>query len=247
MSKTLSCVIIDDNPQAISVLKNLLTSYFPEVDIIGEAVTVADGVILLKEKAPHILFLDVEMPTENGTAIFDYVDTPSFETIFTTAYPDYAAQAFRLGSIDYLVKPVKPSELKEAISKVKKKLIEGSIVETIKPGYDQSDRITFSHANALEIYTICDILYCTAESNYTIVQGFDKKSIVSKTLGHYEELLKPYGFFRVNRSHLINLKHVDSVDKTDFEVILKNQTRISISSRRRKEFMEILTQGPGVD
>lgn len=246
MSKALTCIIIDDNPQCISILRNLLLDYFPEVEIVGESNSVAQGVALLKTIEPDILFLDVEMPTENGTAVFDYILAPSFETIFTTAFEDYAAQAFRLGSIDYLVKPVKPSELKEAINKVKiKKETEPEETSKILNRLDQSDRILFSSSDNIEVYTISDILYCQAESNYTIIQSFEKKSMVSKTLGHYEELLKSYGFFRINRSQIVNLKHVDSVDKAENQVRLKNKTKLLLSGRRKKEFLEELSRSGG--
>lgn len=238
----LTCVIVDDNPQCISVLKSLLNKYFPEVEVLGEANSVATGVGLLKSLQPNILFLDVEMPTENGTTLFEYIANPSFETIFTTAFRDYAAEAFRLGSIDYLVKPVKPSDLKEAIEKVqtKKSLIQQS-GDAILKDYSQTDKITFSHVNAIEVYAIEDILFCQAESNYTIVHGINKKSMVSKTLGYYETLLKPYGFFRINRSHLVNVKHVEKVDKANGEVYLNKGINLLLSSRRRKEFIDMLS------
>jgi len=241
-NKKYTCVIIDDNTQAISILQNLLQKYFKEIEISANGNSVAEGVELINQHDPDILFLDVEMPQENGTAIYDYIDNPRFKTIFITAFPDYAAKAFRLNSVDYLVKPIKPSELKDAIAKVKS-ILENNLAfdSLILHQKSQDDKITFTAVDTIEIFTIKNILYCKAENNYTCVFGTDKKSFVSKTLGHYEDLLTPYGFYRVNRSHLINMRYIERVDKISPEVILKNNIHIPISGRRKKHFFEVLS------
>ncbi len=241
--KIFTSIIVDDTPQCISVLKNLLTRYFPEIKIVGEAKSVKQAVKLIKEENPDIVFLDVEMPGENGVALFNYINIINFETIFTTAFPDYAAQAFRLNGIDYLVKPVKPKELMEAIAKVKNKYKNRQEQLVKLPRINKEDKITFTSMDAVEIYSIMDILYCFGENNYTTVFTNNGKTVVSKTLGYYEELLKKYGFFRANRSYLVNLAHIIKVDKSiDQQLVLKNGMEIPISTRRRKEFFDILDQ-----
>lgn len=241
-NKIFSCVIIDDTPQCISILTKLIDKYFPEVKIKGTAKSVQEGISLIKKTDPEIVFLDVEMPGENGTALFDYLEEPNFETIFTTAFEDYAAQAFRLNSIDYLVKPVKPSELKEAISKVKQKYQNNNEKIVNMPEISPETRITFSTLDSIEIIKIKDIFYCQAENNYTTVYASNKKSMVSKHLGFYEEILKDYGFFRVNRSQLINLYHVERIEKTGTqEITLSNGSKIPIAGRRKKDLMDRLS------
>ncbi len=239
MNKKYDCIIIDDNPQCISALKQLLDNYFPEMNILGFAHSVKDGVQLIKEQNPAVVFLDVEMPLEDGTKIFEYIDEPEFETIFTTSFEDYAPVAFRLNSLDYLVKPIKPSELNEAIRRLKQKLEPKMHTSNFK--LDQNVRISFAGINNIEVFTIADILYCKAENNYTTIFSRNKKATASKTLMHYEEQLLAYGFFRVNRSHLVNLNYVDSVDKSlNGEVVLTDKTRLSLSGRRKKAFLEQL-------
>lgn len=241
-NKTYTCIIVDDNPQCISGLRNLIEKYFLEIKILAEADSVASGVNLIKKYDPDILFLDVEMPNENGTALFDYISEPRFKTIFTTAFEDYAAKAFRLNSVDYLLKPIKPSELKDAIAKVKSVIEkESSHHSKIIPLHSQEDKITCTTLDSIEIFTIGDIIYCKAENNYTLIFSNKKKSFVSKTLGHYEQMLSEYGFFRINRSFLINLKYVERIEKSIPEVILINDIRIPISGRRKKQFFEILS------
>ena len=241
-AKSYSCLIVDDNPQCISVLQNLLQKYFKEIDIIGMAHSVSQAVDAIHEKDPDIVFLDVEMPSENGIALFDYLESPRFKTIFTTAYEDFAAQAFRLKSLDYLLKPIKPSELKEAIVKVKESMVSVQDASLhILPSLSQSDKITFTAVDSIEIFTIGDILYCKAENNYTMVNGKRKKSLVSKTLGHYEDLLLPYGFFRINRSYLINLTYIERVNKTTSEVVMQGDVVLQISGRRKKDLLDVLS------
>lgn len=238
----LSCIIIDDTPQAISVLRNLLEKYFTEVRILSIANDVQQGITLIKEQQPDIVFLDVEMPGENGTALFDYIDQPSFETIFTTAFPDYAADAFRLKSIDYLVKPIKPSQLKEAISRVKEKRSSSNQHNILQlPEGGGEKKISFSSMDSIEIFSLKEILYCSAENNYTTVVTTNKEIIVSKNIGFYEQLLLKHGFCRVNRSTLVNLEHVVRIEKTGSqELVVSNGFKILISSRRKKDLLETL-------
>lgn len=240
-NKAFNCIIVDDTPQCISVLTKLIDKYFPEIEISGTAKSVQEAVKQIKLEDPDIVFLDVEMPGENGTALFDYIEAPRFETIFTTAFPDYAANAFRLNSIDYLIKPVKPSELKEAIAKVKEKHSSQNEKIVNLPKISSETRITFSTLDSIEIFKVKDILYCKAENNYTTVYTEGKKSMVSKHLGFYEDLLKGYGFFRVNRSHLINMYHLDKIEKTGAqEITLSNGFKIPIAGRRKKDLMDRL-------
>ena len=236
----LSCVIVDDNNRGISVLSNLLRQYFKEIEILGSANSVDEAVNLINKEDPDIVFLDIEMPGQNGTALFDHILDPTFDTIFTTAFPDFAAQAFRLGSTDYLLKPIKPTELKEAIDKVKLRR-ENKKDESQSIKSDQSEKITFSAVDSIEIVTISDILYCKAENNYTQVFTKRKKLIISKTLGHYESILIPYGFMRLDRSHLVNLSYIEQIDKSSLEVQLTDQSRIPFSGRRKKELLDYLS------
>lgn len=238
---TLRSIIIDDNEQGISVLSDLLNKYFKDIEIVGTASSVEEGVDIINRSQPDIVFLDIEMPGENGTALFDYISEPSFDTIFTTAFEDFAAQAFRLGSIDYLLKPIKASELKEALQKVRvKRSQEESASAQIVTKFDQSDKITFSAVDTVEIFTISNILYCKAENNYTNVVGKEKKALVSKTLGYYESLLESYGFMRIDRSYLVNLSHIGRVDKANNLVHLIDGITLPFSGRRKKELLDKL-------
>jgi len=241
IQKKYTCLIVDDNPQCISGLKKLLQEYFKEIRILDVANSVPQAVDFINNLDPDIVFLDVEMPNENGIAIFDYIVNPRFKTIFTTAFEDFAAQAYRLNSLDYLLKPIKPSELKEAIAKVKASDEELTQSSHILPPLSQDDKITFTAIDSIEIFTIRDIVYCKAENNYTMVHATKKNAFVSKTLGRYEELLSPYGFFRINRSYLINLKYVERVNKSSSEIIMEGDIKLQISSRRKKDLFEILS------
>ena len=121
--KTIKAILVDDEENARLILNNFLSEYCPNVEIIAEAEDVKAAVKLINKNEVDLVFLDIEMPNENGFALFDYFNKPSFETIFCTAYSEYAIKAFEVSAIDYLLKPIGLTKLKEAIAKVENKLL----------------------------------------------------------------------------------------------------------------------------
>ena len=110
-------LIVDDETKARSMLRNIITEYCNGVTVLGEASGVNEAVKIINKQKPDIVFLDIEMPNENGFALFDYFDVPPFETIFCTAYSEYALQAFEVSAIDYILKPISISKVQAAIEK----------------------------------------------------------------------------------------------------------------------------------
>lgn len=236
-------LIVDDNMQCISSLKRLLDKYFNEIEVIGTCHNLEGAVRFLKKETVDILFLDVEMPDGEGTSLFDYLDEVNFETIFTTAFPDYAAEAFRLNSIDYLVKPIKPSQLKEAISKVKKKKGVFDENESFITDAPRNKKIRLHTLDAIIMLNISDVVYCEAENNYTTFYTEDKKVVVSKTLGHYEKMLESYDFFRISRAHLVNLNFVEKLEKAGtLEISLANGKELAVSGGKKKNLLEAMNK-----
>ena len=113
----MNVLIVDDEPKARSVLRNIITEYCRGIAVINEAPSVSEAVKIINKHKPDIVFLDIEMPNENGFALFDYFDVPPFETIFCTAYSEYALQAFEVSAIDYILKPISISKIQAAIEK----------------------------------------------------------------------------------------------------------------------------------
>jgi two-component system LytT family response regulator len=116
----MNAIIVEDEPRSRNVLRQLLAEYCPSVNILGEAGHVMGAVELIRTHQPDVVFLDIELPQKNGFALFNYFPNPDFRVIFTTAYDQYAVQAFRMSAIDYLLKPIDPTELQEAVSRVNK-------------------------------------------------------------------------------------------------------------------------------
>jgi len=230
-------IIIDDNQASINLLIKMLEDFFKHVEVIASFNSVKKSIETIEIVEPEIVFLDVEMPRENGLKLFDYISEPKFETIFISAFKEYAVDAFRVGSIDYLTKPINPKELKEALNKVEKKILLNSSKLS-----DVRTRLAIQSQSGMEFILISNILYCEANDNYTFINLLEKKIIVSKPLKHFQKLLEPRGFFRTSRSHIVNIKYITSITggRKCF-AILKNKSKIPISKDKKNELLDLLS------
>jgi len=233
----IKAIIIDDNKASINLLTKMLEEFFKTVEVIASFTAVKMAIETIENEQPDIVFLDVEMPGENGLKLFEYISIPKFETIFISAYKEYAIDAFRVGSIDYLTKPINPEELKEALKRVTDKMtLRGNNTHDVK------SRIAIHSNSGMDFISISNILHCEANDNYTFVHILKKKFVVSKPLKYFQQLLEPYGFFRTSRSHLVNLKHIKSITGgRKNTAILKDESSIPISSERKKELLNLLS------
>ena len=243
----LDVVIIEDELKSRDVLRHLIAKYCFDTTVVGEATTVDAGVDLINKHKPDLVFLDIELPGQNGFALFDYFADPPFEVIFTTAYDQFAIRAFRISAIDYLLKPINFKHLQEAVKKVvdkkgrlhnKKKIdILSSVVNN-----EQFDKIALPITGGYLFIRISKILYCKAERNYTsFILDDGKKHLVSKPLRYFEEILCQQHFFRINRSVIVNLHFIESYSRSNSgEVILNSQERFSVSDQVKSRLMERL-------
>ena len=229
-------IIIDDNKASINLLIKMLEDFFRNVEVVAFFTSVKEAIDTIENEEPDVVFLDVEMPEENGLKLFEYISIPKFETIFISAYKEYAVDAFRVGSIDYLTKPINPKELKVALKRVSDKL---SITESSK--YNKSSRLAIHSQSGMNFVSISNILYCEANDNYTFIHVTNKKFIVSKPLKYFQHLLEPCGFFRTSRSHLVNLDKIQTLKggRKGF-AILKGESSVPVSSDRKKELLILL-------
>ncbi|MFK7950490.1 MAG: LytR/AlgR family response regulator transcription factor [Saprospiraceae bacterium] len=236
-------LIVDDEQDNRLTMHALLTQYCKGVEVVGEAGTVKEAVTKINELKPDLVFLDIEMPFENGFQLFKYFTDIHFEVIFTTAYDEYAVQAFRYSAIDYLLKPIDLQDLRESISRIAKDKIQPELnkirLQTLEYNLDNSfQKIALPVVNGFEFINTADIIHLEADSNYTIVNTTNGKYVVSKTLRDFEVMLKTSNFFRVNRSHLINLKFLKRYIKNKAPLIeLTNGTQIKLPLARRQVFL----------
>ena len=256
--KNLRAVIIDDEANARQALTNMLQFVAPEVVICGEAKNVDLGIELINTQKPNLVFLDIQMPGKTGFDLLSSFDKLDFGVIFTTAYQEYALKAFRFSAIDYLLKPIDPDELQEAVKKYKgmmgevdKKQLEilqehlanPTIIEDKirKPNLHQ--RIALPSAEGVHFINLSDIIQCESLGSYTkfnLING--QKIVVSKLLKEYEEILDNYHFFRVHQSNIINLEHIKRYVKGDGgQVWMIDNAEIEVSRRRKEEFLALLS------
>lgn len=240
-----SCLIIDDEDKARSTISKLIALYQPELSVLGEASTVEEGIELIKRLNPDFVFLDIQIGSQTGFDLLEQIDQTKIHVIFITAYSEYAIKAFELSALDYLVKPVDPERLSNAIEKGLKKEHPSTIerkYETLLKNLGQEPHIVLSTHDGIYSYQLDEIIRCEADGNYTHFLLNDGTSLlVSSTLLEYEKRLKEHGFFRVHKKHLVNTKYFRHTEKSPSEVVvLTNGSKVPLAWRRREELVSFI-------
>lgn len=250
----IKAVIVDDEQHCIDRLSRLLEQYCSEtIMLAGHFSTVDDGIRGVKLFQPQLVFLDVQIHDKTGFDLLQQLPEKNFDIIFTTAYEKYAVQAFRFSAIDYLLKPVDPGDLVQAVYKLSNKkpptelnLKVQNLLENIEQlkQYTPPKKIMVATINGFELLPVIDIIRCQSDINYTTIFIKDRtKLVVAKTLKEFEEMLEEYNFFRVHNSHLVNLAYVKSYNKgKGGSVIMTDNTEIEVSTRRKEDFLRKLSQ-----
>lgn len=243
----MKAIIIDDQSHIRENLKLLLREFTPEVEVVAEADGVRSGLECLKKYKPELVFLDIEMADGTGFDLLNLVKDRSFRVIFVTGHEGYAIRAFRVAAIDYLLKPVDPDDLVEAVAKAKnqKPIEDFQVEEAMNAQKDEKVRqLVLSDADSVYLVQVGDILRCQSEDNYTrFFLGDGRKLLISKTLKEFAELLEKSGFFRCHQSHLINLAYFDHLDKRDGGTIyLKDGSPVPLATRKKEQLLQALRE-----
>lgn len=245
----IKAIIIDDIEQARITLKKDLDVYANDVQVIGEAGGVIEGAKLLKNLQPDILFLDIQMQDGSGFDLLDILQDIPFKIIFITASDAHAIKAFRYAAIDYLLKPVDPDELVEALNKFRKEKTNENdkyklLNDTLKNHNKAHERLALHTQEKIHIVNINDIVRCESNVNYTEFYFSNaKKLLVTKTLKDFDDLLSDQGFYRVHQSHLVNTKFIKEFVKTDGGyLIMQDGTNVPVSTRKRPDVMKMLEE-----
>ncbi len=238
MSVKLQSIIIEDEKTSREILKNYLNKYCPSVIIIGEAADIDEALVLIRKHELDLVFLDVEMPYGNAFDLLDRVGDVNFETVFVTAYNQYAIDALNQHAAYYLLKPISIDELIKAVDFVSQiKAKEQQLADTIlKPSTENRyEKIAVPMQSGFELIETENILYCQADDNYTnIFLNDDNKILVSKTLGFFEKQLIDKGFFRIHKSYLVNLNAIKSYHKgKGGTVVLNNGKSLPVASSKK--------------
>ena len=247
----MKAVIIDDEPKARNLLRKIVEDFCSEISEIYEAETLPEGVGVIREQQPDIVFLDIEMPKYNGTQIFDFFQENeiNFHIVFTTAYSDFAIQAFEMNAVDYLLKPMRPTKVKEAIKKVSTKMKSENIsnqLSELKQSFKSAmfNKIGMPVADGILFVEFKEVIVMEADGMYTKI--FFKETpmqIISKPLRFFVDALSNnHIFYRPHRSYLINIKHIKQFVRKDGNYILMdNDMAVSISKEKREEFLELVS------
>lgn len=240
-------IIIDDEPNNITNLHRLLEKYCPEVSIIGTSTDPNEGIKLIKNNQPDLVFLDIHMPEKDGFQVLQDLDSYDFEVIFVTAFNQYGIQAIKFSAIDYLLKPINIDELKIAVVKASDRLKYKNqnlqlqnLLHHLKVNNNNSDhRIAISSLKEIRFISVKNIVRCESQNSYTLFFTNEAETIISTVpLYEYDEMLTVYGFLRCHQSHLVNKKFVKSLLKEDgYTLLLYDQIRIPVS-RNKKDLVK---------
>lgn len=241
-------IIVDDEAKSRSMLKTLCEEYCEGLEIVGLAASVDEGLDLIQSSSPQIVFLDIHMPIKNGFQLLEaFNGRPPFSVIFTTAYDQYALKAFKLSAVDYLLKPIDIDALMRAVKKAAKYHQTNDStrrLELLKEALEK-DPIQKIALTTLDGFTFVDydeIVRCEAQGNYTDVRLVDGSSLlITKTLKHYEDILIDKDFFRVHKSHLVNLNFIRRFVKGRQGMIeMTDGQLIEVSLRKKEALLEKL-------
>lgn len=242
----LKAAIVDDVALARETLKEDLVTYCPDIEIIGEADGVVTGSKLLKQIKPDVVFLDIQLQDGSGFDILEILGDISFQVIFTTASDAFAIKAFKFSAIDYLLKPVDPDELMEAVNKLSKANISQQnsydlLLNTVKKK-TLPQRMALHTLEKIHVTEIADIVRCESNGNYTTFFFKNgQKLLVTKTLKEYDQLLSEHKFARVHQSHLINSHQIKEFVKVDGGyLVMHDGSKVPVSMRKKSTVMKLL-------
>jgi two-component system LytT family response regulator len=247
----IKALIVDDEKRARETISNIIKLYCNDVEVVAEADNIESAYKAIEQHHPQLVFLDIDMPGGSGFDLLRKFNPPPFNIIFITAYQEHAVRAFKFSAIDYILKPVNPDELIEAVKKTKNVIEKDSLSVRLEAflnnfGSNQTGnkRIVLKTADQIHLINVRDIVRCESDGNYTYFFTIDKKKIlVSTTIKEYEEMLSSFNFFRTHQSHLVNTNFIERFDKKDGgHVIMKDNSSIPVSVRKKESLLSLLAR-----
>ena len=244
----MKAIIIDDEQKARESLQKLIGEFCSPVEIVAMASSAAEGYELITEHKPHLIFLDIEMPNGSGFSLLEKFQSSDFKIIITTAFDEYALKAIKHHAFDYLLKPIDIDELVLAVDSVKKAL-GNPPSRNDGPDLDVPQKLSMANRLAIPIkdgifyLNVSEIMRIESDGGYSIFFATDgKKYVVAKNLKMYEEVLPEKEFFRIHKSHLINIKMVKKYIRTDGNFIeMADGSVVEVSRRKKDEFLQLMS------
>jgi len=234
--KELSILIVDDEEHGRQNLVQAIQKHCPEISKIRVAIDAFEAKSLVEQETPDILFLDINMPKIDGFEFLESLSSRNFAIIFVTAYSEFSIRALKVGALDYLLKPISTDELKRAIERV---INQKSIkIDSTK----NLTKLLVPQLNGFIIINLNDIIRLEASDNYTVIYLINaQKILVSKSIGDFEHQLSQTDFYRIHKSHIINLAHIITYSQSDGGVVsLSEKNKVPVSKRKHREFIELI-------
>lgn len=242
----ITALIVDDEVANRNSLRKLLKQHCPTLHLLGEAGTLNEAYELIVHHSPQLVFLDIELEKETAFDLLKKLDEVNFKVIFVTAHSEYAIKAFKFSAIDYLLKPVVDSDLIVAVNKAvneinfNHQLYSKGLLENLNATNGQ--KLAIPIANGLIFLSPDEVIRLEADVNYTYIFSNGQKFTAARTIKDYELILNEHHFFRIHKSHLINLKHVKQFSRVDgYFVEMSDGSVVEISRRKKDEFVAAMS------
>ncbi len=244
----LTAILIDDESSSLQNLQQKLEEFCPDLKVIASTQKPEEGIQLIRQWKPTVVFLDIEMPRMNGFRMLDELADLEFEIIFTTAYNHYAVDAIRISAFDYLMKPIAIKDLQSAVERLAHRYQKQTkdrldlLRQSLTGRKSQEEKIAIPNSEGLEFITIQNVLRIESSSNYSRIYLTDGRNVlVTRLLKDFEDILTPYRFFRVHHSHLINLNYIQKYIRGEGgQVVMQNGDVIDVARRKKDEFMKLI-------
>ncbi len=241
-------LIVDDEANNRRNLRELLENHFPNMEVVGDADGVTTGLEAIIKNSPELVLLDIRLKDGDAFDLLNELGQITFKIIFITAYEEYALKAIKFSALDYLLKPVRLEDLREAIAKAESQILKelnlqlAELSNNLQPS--QSKRIVLRTADKLHFIPVTEIMRCEADRNYTtFFLAESRKIVVSGTMREYEDILSEQGFYRLHKSHIVNLSFIQSYEKADGgTVILTDGTHVPVAMRKKNQLIELFNK-----
>ncbi len=242
----ITALVVEDESRVRKALINMINEYCSNVKIIDSAYSVESALKSVKSHQPDIIFLDIQLPDGTGFDLLNFLKDTDSKVIFVTAYSEFAIKAIKYGAFDYILKPVIPEELVEAVNKVSQVILSELKLKNETKSMTQTPKeqstILIKTKNDIYRIKVAEILYCTADVNYTkLILTNNREIMVAKTLKNFEEEFLQYDFIRVHHKHLVNSAHILKVHNN--LILMSNHQYLEISRRKKSDIIEYLNKG----
>ncbi len=239
-------LIIDDNKNNRIRLSGLINDHFQNISVVGEADGVQTGIQAINKLKPELVLLDIKMGDGDGFDLLKQINNIFFKIVFVTAHEEFAMKAIKFSALDYILKPVTVEDLNIAFDKAEKQILNDLKIQlsTLHLNLNSSKNKTIILRTSDNIYLleVMEIIRCESDGNYTLFYTKEgQKYMVSTSMKEYEDILEDHGFFRIHKSHIVNVSFINSFNKEGY-IVLKDKTTLPVARRKKSELMELFAR-----